>query len=395
MIGFKIYLHLTNESFVEELEDFIEEDVGDLDYEEGIDDSLAGGSLNDATINLVNDVQREQGLGRARSPTPDGSASDISESEQVVTRTSKDRKKVKPGRVSKNKSSNITEIAVNALVEMAKRRHKPSKDEMDSGDSDCGQEPVMVEFDNYKVRDNGVNKLDMVLRNALRTINAKPRKYYKHFSRTVKPAVETLENEHLTNTMINPKIMKKLHDRGAYLELRFFDQNNISVETRAPKASFSATSGNVIGTMSADWMEPQTIWATIDGVLNYCIAVYGVRQEDYSPWVLMKALHDVRYFAVCKSMKQQKKVLTDFVNSFFRKNEILGRKNEPPMDIKAAMDLATASLTKAGIHHLSANILAVEPYSGSKMSELEEKENELKKLRSEVSNKLFVLYGFN
>jgi hypothetical protein len=342
-----------------------------------------GGTANNSTLNLVQNIEKEQGVARHRSPTPEGSASDASDTEVVVSK-SRSRKVALSGKVGKSKPSNITEIAVKALVEMARSRQKPSKDCMESDDSESGQEPVMVEFDHYKVRDNGVNKLDMVLRNALRTINAKPRKYFKHFSRKVKPAVETLENEHLTNTMINPKIMKKIHDRGAYLELRFFDQNNISVETRAPKASFSATSGNVVGTLSADWMEPQTIWATVDAVLNYCIAIYGVRQEDYSPWVLMKCLHDVRYFAVCKNMKQQKKVLTDFVNGFFRKNEVLGRKNEPPMDIKAAMDIAAASLTKAGIHYMSSNILAVEPYSGSKLTELEEKDQELKKLRIEV-----------
>ena len=124
----------------------------------------------------------------------------------------------------------------------------------------------MIKFDD--VRDDGMNKLDMKLRGALRTINAKPKRSFKHFNRKVKPVLETLKNEHLTNTMINPKIMKKLHDRGSYLELRFFDQNNISVETRAPKASFSASSGSVVGTMSTDWAESQTIWACMDAVLN-------------------------------------------------------------------------------------------------------------------------------
>lgn len=112
--------------------------------------------------------------------------------------------------------------------------------------------------------------------------------------------------------------------------------------------------------------------------------LYGVRQEDYSNWVLMKALHDTRYFAACKNLNQQKKVLTDFVNSFLRKNEVLARKKEPPMDLKAALDLATASLTKAGIHHLSVSIYSVEPYSGSKLNEVEEKDHEVKKLRVEV-----------
>ena len=344
---------------------------------------MVGNANGDVTRDLVRNVEHEQGrISRPRSPSPEGSASDFSDNETVIQKGP--GRKAHSGRISKAKTSNITEIAVKALVEMVKTKQRKGADDMDSDDSDGAQEPVMVKLDNYKVRDDGTTKIDMKLRNALRTINAKPKRYFKNFSRKVKPVLETLENEHLTSTMINPKIMKKLHDRGAYLELRFFDQNNISVETRAPKASFSAISGNVVGTMSADWIEPQTIWSCVDAVFNYCINVYGIRQEDYSPWVLMKALHDMRYFAVCKNLKQQKKVLTDFVNSFFRKNEILGRKKEPPMDLKTAMEIATASLTKAGIHHLSGNILAVEPYSGSKMSEMEEKDQEVKKLRVEV-----------
>ena len=40
----------------------------------------------------------------------------------------------------------------------------------------------MIKFDDYKVRDDGMNKLDMKLRSALRTINAKPKRYFKYFN---------------------------------------------------------------------------------------------------------------------------------------------------------------------------------------------------------------------
>ena len=373
------------------MEDFDEEDVDDLDIEETMDDSFAAPGIN-TTAGLVGAMHQEQGIVRAaRSPSPEGSASDFSEGESSssgnVTRKSKTGlRKVDKSRVEKSKVSDFGEIALKALVEIAKNGKSKSKSKSDSEDSDCAQEPVMVKFDNYKVRDDGHGKLDMKLRNALRTINAKPRKYFKNLSRRVKPVLETLENEHLTSTLINPKVMKKIHDRGSYLELRYFDANNISVETRAPKASFSSASGNVVGTLSHDWAEPQTIWACVDAVINYCISVYGVRQEDYSPWVLMKTLHEMRYFAICKSASQQKKVLTDFVNNFFRKNEVAGRKKESPLDIKSAMDVANASLIKAGIHPMNTNILGVEPYSGSRQSDMEEKDQEVKKLRIEVSN---------
>ena len=303
-----------------------------------MDDSLTVTNGVNTTSGLVGDIEQEQGRGttRTRSPSPEGSASDFSDNDtdrHIETRKSRLRK-VETSRIEKSKGSNFEQIALKALVEIAKSGKTKSKNKSDSEDSDDCQEPVMTKYDNYKVRDDGNGKLDMKLRNSLRTINSKPRKYFKHFSRKVKPVLETLENEHLTNTLINPKVMKKIHDRGSFLELRYFDANNISVETRAPKASFSAASGNVVGTLSHDWSEPQTIWACMDAVINYCISVYGVRQEDYSPWVLMKTLHEMRYFAVCKTLDKQKKVLTDFVNNFFRKNEIAGRKKEPPLDLK-------------------------------------------------------------
>ena len=247
-----------------------------MDCEENFDDSLARNESADNTIALVNDIEMEQGIRKGqRSPSPEGSASDFSDTESVKSRSSVVLRKVKDGKVKKA-GSTVANIAVEALMKLAnvKSSKCSSSKSQDSDDSDSGQEPILVKLDNYKVRDDATTKIDMKLRSSLRTINAKPRKYFKHFPRKVKPVLETLENEHLTNTMINPKIMKKLHDRGSYLELRYFDQNNISVETRAPKASFSATTGSVVGTLTADWTEPQTIWACMDAVLNYCKSIW-------------------------------------------------------------------------------------------------------------------------
>ena len=61
--------------------------------------------------------------------------------------------------------------------------------------------------------------MGMKLRNSLRTINSKPRKYFKYFSRKVKPVLETLENEHLTNILFNPGYLKNSHifsEKAAY-----------------------------------------------------------------------------------------------------------------------------------------------------------------------------------
>ena len=74
---------------LEDLEDFNDDDIGDLDYEEpSLEDSLLGpGQSADNTMGLVRDIEMEQGrTGRPRSPSPEGSASDFSDTETVKSK---------------------------------------------------------------------------------------------------------------------------------------------------------------------------------------------------------------------------------------------------------------------------------------------------------------------
>ena len=67
---------------LEDLEDFNDDDIGDLDYEE-----LGPGQSADNTMGLVRDIEMEQGrTGRPRSPSPEGSASDFSDTETVKSK---------------------------------------------------------------------------------------------------------------------------------------------------------------------------------------------------------------------------------------------------------------------------------------------------------------------
>ena len=87
---------------VDDLEDFEDEDFADLDCEENLDDSLARNESADNTITLVNDIEMEQGIRKGqRSPSPEGSASDFSDTESVKRRSSVVLRKVKDGKVKK------------------------------------------------------------------------------------------------------------------------------------------------------------------------------------------------------------------------------------------------------------------------------------------------------
>ena len=122
------------------------------------------------------------------------------------------------------------------------------------------------------------------------------------------------------------------------------------------------------------------MWGCFDAVLNYAINSYSIRSYDYSPWVLIKTLHEMRFFNVCKSLKEQKHVFTAFVNAFFRKNELEAKKKNPPIDLEASLKVARAELSNAG-YGFGYNISNVDPYAAGKS---EEKDAEIKSLKAEV-----------
>ena len=359
-----------------------DEDILDLDAE-GEDDTFLGASGDlESTRNLAAQARRDTGM-MQRSPSPAGSASSLEGLDMEPRRVAKKRK------ISKEKgiaSQTIAKITLNAVKETMRmcakeknlgRRRKAADSDSESEDD---QLPIMIE-ETFLVKDNGHDILDFKIRNSLRTINAKPEKYYKHLNKKVEPQLESLEVDHITANTVNPKIVKKVHDRSAHLELKYFDAGNITVESRAPKASFSARGGDIQGDLALDWIEPDTVWQCVDALFNYCTTVYSVRRDDYTPWVIMKVLHEIRYFSVCKDARTQKKVLTEFVNCIFRKNESNARKKAPPVDNSDALKLAENELKKAG---QGGNYYGVEPYSG--VSAMDKKDmDELVKLRARVA----------
>ena len=115
----------------------------DLDEEEPrADDSLANTTTNQ-TVDLVDDMVKETGARKrkARSPTPEGSASSCEEAAPV---------RKSPGRKSKNKSKNNDNVAlaaINALQKLAglsKSKRSAQRAESDEDSDDEIEKPFLV-----------------------------------------------------------------------------------------------------------------------------------------------------------------------------------------------------------------------------------------------------------
>ena len=211
----------------------------DLDEDEPapMEDSLSG-PPKDTTINLVNQMTRETGATRptrqARSPSPTGS---VSSCEDIASPPKKRAKPVTSARGGSSQSNNVAMAAITALQQIAGLTKSKGSSHPYEDDDDEDEEvikPTLVHWTKYEVKDNGQTILDMKLRNALKTINAKPSKYFKYYDRQIKPALETMQIAHLRFNSVNPRITKKMYDCAAFLELKYFDPGNISLTSKPP-----------------------------------------------------------------------------------------------------------------------------------------------------------------
>jgi hypothetical protein len=91
----------------------------------------------------------------------------------------------------------------------------------------------------------------------------------------------------------------------------------------------------------------------------------NIRPDDFSGHLMLKTLHDVRFFAgACRrDAKLQQRMIKDFMDNTFRKNALRGRCKEPPLDHRQVLEEARSVMVKNGQDGLSWSI-GVEPYSG-------------------------------
>ena len=175
-----------------------------------------------------------------------------------------------------------------------------------------------------------------------------------------------MKDGHLSRGYVNPRLVARLHDRGAELCLRQFYHKNANVTERKGRLRVDNETNSAAYTF--DYVEPQTVWECVDAVFHYVTALWSVRAEDYSGLVLLRALHDVRYFAGAnKTDKAQAAMITKFVNIVFVQNSMRGRSLEPPLPYKETLEVAKRVMFEAG-HDGMSSVIGVEPYTGNRVA---------------------------
>jgi hypothetical protein len=113
-----------------------------------------------------------------------------------------------------------------AMTENKRRRETECDDDQ--------EEPILVSIPGHNLLDNAHDVIDWDAR-SLRPFMGKQEELWKREGRKSKPVLQNLRDGHLTKSPANPKLVAKLHDRGAEITLKMFHYKNINVEHRHGK----------------------------------------------------------------------------------------------------------------------------------------------------------------
>ena len=238
------------------------------------------------------------------------------------------------------------------------KRKKPEDDF-----EETPEDLILVDVPNHHIKDDGAKVGDWIAR-GLKPWTGDQEVLWRNKKRVSRPVLQDLKDGHLSRGYVNPRLVARLHDRGAELCLRQFYHKNANVTERKGKLKVDNEANCAAYTF--DYVEPQTVWECVDAIFHYVTALWSVRSEDYSGLVLLRALHDVRYFAGAnKTDKAQAAMITKFVNIVFVQNSMRGRSLEPPLPYKETLEVAKRVMFEAG-HDGMSSVIGVEPYTGNR-----------------------------
>lgn len=87
--------------------------------------------------------------------------------------------------------------------------------------------PIMIDLPGHHLKDDAHSVMDKVAR-LLRPWMGSQADLWKAHPRKVKPVLQDLKDRHLTKSCVNPRVVEKMHDRGAELTLKMFHHKNVS-----------------------------------------------------------------------------------------------------------------------------------------------------------------------
>ena len=235
-----------------------------------------------------------------------------------------------------------------------------------------------------QVLDDSVTTIDMGLRQRLKNPSADPCDWWdaKIMKKVTRPVMgQSLHLAHMMPGRVNPKTIRKIHDRSVLVTIKALASHNSGVEgEKKMKYKIQETDddgANLIG--GRNYMECKTVYEVVESTLNLMAIVHQVRPYSYEVLALVRCLHAIHfYFGVTEDPKTQKTLLEKFIGEVLAYNQRRGHEKKFPATYKKCLELAKEVTVANGLNpdHL---FTKVDPYCGRRLMSHTKKVADLEK----------------
>ena len=227
---------------------------------------------------------------------------------------------------------------------------KRKKDEVD--DKDVEEPLVPVVFQGLDGEDDGMNQICWDIRSRLRPYVGSQAEFWARQPRVVHPLRESYDTSFLRMDPVNSQVTLRDHDRGATRTIKQYFKQNIRVERTKLVTGSAEYESNDVG-LRRDYIESTRVYQVMSGIWQYQSNLFMIRRDDHSGFLMLRLLHDVKYFLPTllskfpdKAVrdKKQLEVVNYFVDECMRQNSQRGRQGKEPLDYDDGMKVAKSAL---------------------------------------------------
>ena len=237
---------------------------------------------------------------------------------------------------------------------------KKKKDEVDNNSVEEPLVPVIIK--GLDVEDDGVSKICWAIRSRLRPFAGSQEEFWDHQDQVAHPIRESFDTDFLRLDPVNSQVTLRDHDRGATRTIKQYLKQNIRVEKTKLVTDGTGYDSNDVG-FRREYAESTGVYQVVSGLWQYQTNLWMIRRDDHSGVLLLRMLHDVKFFLPTLLAKfadkttrdkKQLEVVTYFVDECLRQNSQRGRQGRPPLNYDEVRRVA-----KSALHNI---------YSGSGVS---------------------------
>ena len=236
-------------------------------------------------------------------------------------------------------------------------KKKSKKDCVDDNDEE--EELIPRTFSDISGEDDGQVRICWDLRDGrLRPYNGKLEDFWSKQPKVVHPIRESYLDSHLRLDPVNPLVTLRDHDRGARRTIKQYSKSNFRVVKSTATIRSVGLDTNDVG-LTKDYEECTGAYQLMSAFWQYTLNLFLVRRDDYSGLVILKVLHDVKYFqpvlmskVVGKKQRDAKQVevMNRFIDDALERNSMMGKQGRPPLTYEELLKIArsAANLIYAG-----------------------------------------------